>query len=44
VTIATLAKGRLSDLQLLLKLRGLDKLPPGERDSWMFAPEPRWPT
>jgi hypothetical protein len=33
----SLALGRLSDLQLLLKLRGLDKLPPGHRDPWMFA-------
>jgi hypothetical protein len=33
----SLALGRLSDLQLLLKLRGLDKLPPGHRDHWMFA-------
>lgn len=37
LTVATLALGRLSDLQLLLRLRGLDKLPPGQRDSWMFA-------
>src|SRR5215216_668047 len=33
----SLALGRLSDLQLLLKLRGLDKLPAGHRDPWMFA-------
>jgi len=33
----SLALGRLSDLQLLLKLRGLNKLPPGQRDSWIFA-------
>jgi len=36
-TAATLALGRLSDLQRLLKLRGYDKLPPGQRDSWMFV-------
>jgi hypothetical protein len=34
---ATLALGRLGDLQRLLKLRRVDKLPPGKRDSWMFA-------
>ncbi len=37
MTIATLQEERLSDLQRLLKLRGLDKLPSGERNSWMFA-------
>jgi len=36
-TAATLALGRLSDLQRLLRLRGYDKLPPGQRDSWMFV-------
>jgi hypothetical protein len=36
-TVATLAEGRLSDLQYLLKLRGLEKLPPGQRDHWMFV-------
>src|SRR5215213_518580 len=36
-TAATLALGRLGDLQRLLKLRGYDKLPPGQRDSWMFV-------
>ena len=29
--------GRLGDLQRLLGLRGYDKLPPGQRDSWMFV-------
>jgi hypothetical protein len=33
----TLALGRLSDLQRLLSLRELDKLPPGQRNNWMFA-------
>jgi hypothetical protein len=36
-TAATLALGRLGDLQHLLGLRGYDKLPPGQRDSWMFV-------
>jgi hypothetical protein len=36
-TITTLALGRLSDLQVLLKLRGQDTLPPGRRDCWMFV-------
>jgi hypothetical protein len=36
-TVATLGLGRLGDLQRLLKLRGYDKLPPGQRDSWMFV-------
>lgn len=36
-TLSTLALGRLSDLQRLLKLRSLDKLPPGQRNAWMFA-------
>jgi hypothetical protein len=33
----TLALDRLSDLQLLLRLRELDKLPSGQRNDWMFA-------
>jgi hypothetical protein len=33
----TLALGRLGDLQRLLRLRGIDKLPPGQRNDWMFA-------
>jgi hypothetical protein len=36
-TAYTLALGRLADLQCLMGQRGLDKLPPGQRDSWMFA-------
>jgi len=36
-TAATLALGRLGDLQRLLRLRGYDKLPPGQRDPWMFV-------
>lgn len=36
-TLSTLALDRLSDLQRLLKLRNLDKLPSGQRNAWMFA-------
>ncbi len=36
-TLATLSQARFSDLQRLVQLRGLDQLPPGQRDSWMFA-------
>lgn len=36
-TLCTLALGRLSDLQRLLTLRNLDKLPSGQRNAWMFA-------
>jgi hypothetical protein len=36
-TVATLSQDRLSDLQRLVELRGLDQLPPGQRDSWMFV-------
>jgi hypothetical protein len=36
-TLYTLALGRLADLQHLLRLRGLDELPPGQRNAWMFA-------
>ncbi len=36
-SLSTLALGRLSDLQCLLTLRNLDKLPSGERNAWMFA-------
>jgi hypothetical protein len=36
-TPASLAKDRLSDLKHLLKLRGQDKLPSGQRDAWMFV-------
>ena len=36
-TVATLSQARLSDLQRLVELRELDQLPPGQRDSWMFA-------
>jgi hypothetical protein len=32
----TLHQARLDDLKLLIELRGLDRLPPGKRDSWMF--------
>jgi len=33
----TLHQARLDDLQRLVKLRGLDQLPPGQRDVWMFT-------
>jgi len=33
----TLALNRLGDLQRLLRLRGFDKLPSGQRNDWMFA-------
>ena len=33
----TLHKARLDDLRHLLKLRGMDKLPPGQRDNWMYV-------
>jgi len=36
-TAATLALGRLGDLQRLLMLREYVKLPPGQRDHWMFV-------
>jgi hypothetical protein len=32
-----LHQARLDDLERLLELRGTDKLPPGERDGWMFV-------
>jgi hypothetical protein len=35
--VATLSQDRLSDLQRLVELRGLDQLPPGQRNPWMFA-------
>ena len=33
----SLHQGRLDDLQLLIELRGLDRLPAGQRDVWMFC-------
>ena len=36
-SVYTLAVGRLADLQHLLKLRGLEKLPPGQRNDCMFV-------
>ncbi len=36
-TSRTLHQGRLDDLKRLIVLRGLDRLPPGERDLWMFC-------
>jgi hypothetical protein len=32
----TLHQARLDDLKRLIQLRGLDRLPPGQRDHWMF--------
>ena len=32
-----LHQARLDDLERLLELRGMDKLPPGKRDGWMFV-------
>jgi len=37
LTPANLALDRVSDLKLILKLRGQDTLPPGQRDAWMFV-------
>ncbi|MDP9440091.1 MAG: hypothetical protein M3P49_15355 [Actinomycetota bacterium] len=37
LTIATLHEARLGDLQRLVRLRGTDELPSGQRDPWMFA-------
>jgi len=36
-SLRTLHKARLDDLKTLMLLRGMDKLPPGQRDAWMFA-------
>ena len=33
----SLHRGRLGDLHHLMRLRGQDQLPPGERDYWMFV-------
>jgi hypothetical protein len=33
----SLHQGRLDDLKRLIELRDLDRLPPGERDFWMFC-------
>jgi hypothetical protein len=35
--LTSLHETRLRDLRHLLELRGMDKLPPGNRDSWMFV-------
>ncbi len=38
LTVATLWEARLSDLQLLLRLRwDAEELPPGQRDKWLFV-------
>ena len=36
-TLASLNRGRLRDLYLLMRLRGQTKLPAGKRDAWMFV-------
>jgi hypothetical protein len=36
-TLTTLCKSRMEDLLHLMKLRGMEKLPPGQRDEWMFV-------
>ncbi len=36
-TLATLYESRLDDLRRLIELRGMEKLPPGQRDEWMFV-------
>jgi PAS domain-containing protein len=35
-SVATLNQARLEDLHRLMDLRGWDRLPPGNRDSWML--------
>ena len=37
ITLRTLHQARLEDLHSLMLLRGMDKLPCGQRDAWMFA-------
>lgn len=36
-TLTTLCKSRMEDLRRLMELRGMEKLPPGRRDEWMFV-------
>jgi hypothetical protein len=36
-TLTTLCESRLEDLRRLMELRGMEKLPPGKRDEWMFV-------
>ncbi len=36
-TLLTLCESRMDDLWRLLELRGIEKLPPGRRDEWMFV-------
>lgn len=36
-TLTTLCESRMEDLRHLMKLRGMEKLPPGHRDEWMFV-------
>ena len=36
-SLRTLHQARLEDLQSLMFIRGMDKLPPGQRDAWMFV-------
>jgi hypothetical protein len=36
-TLTTLCESRMKDLRRLMELRGTEKLPPGQRDEWMFV-------
>jgi len=36
-TLTTLCESRIEDLQRLLELRGMEKLPPGGRNEWMYV-------
>jgi hypothetical protein len=35
--ITTLCESRMEDLRRLMEIRGMEKLPPGRRDEWMFV-------
>ncbi|MCA1737841.1 MAG: hypothetical protein LC740_03135 [Actinobacteria bacterium] len=36
-TLTTLCESRIEDLRRLIELRGVEKLPPGQRDEWMYV-------
>ena len=36
-SLTTLCESRMDDLRHLMELRGIEKLPPGQRDEWMFV-------
>jgi hypothetical protein len=36
-TLTTLCESRMDDLRRLMELRGMEKLPPGHRDEWMYV-------